>query len=62
MDIKSQRKAIYAVENVIENALDDFRETTGLNVESIAVQTILDDDQNCDPALKVNVKVSRLKG
>lgn len=61
MTITEQRKAIYDAERIIESALDELRTNSGLNADSITVQTILDDDMNEAPAVKINIVVSRLK-
>lgn len=61
MTITEQRKAIYDAERVIESALDELRTNSGLNADSIHVQTILDDDMNEAPAVKINIIASRLK-
>lgn len=62
MDIQEQRKAIYELETAIEDALDNFRSATGLNVKRIEVQNLYNKESSGYPALKVNVAVSSLQG
>ena len=61
MNIKEQREAIYLAETEIEASLDKLRETSKLIANKIHIQTIMDDDKNVFPVLKVNIEVSRLK-
>lgn len=60
MNIITQREAIYRAETAIETALDALSKETGLHAKNIVVQNIFDTDKNVDPAIKVNITVSRL--
>jgi len=62
VNIQDQRRAIYDAEAKIETVLDEMAEKSKLHAESIAIQTILDQDKNVAPAVKVNIKVSKLRG
>jgi len=61
VDIQDQRRAIYDAEAKIETVLDEMAEKSKLHASSIELQTILDQDKNVAPALKVNIKVSPLR-
>lgn len=61
MNITEQREAIYNVETAIEAELDRLRDSAGLDVTGIKVQTIVDFDKNITPALKVNIEVTASK-
>ena len=61
MNITEQREAIYNVETAIEAELDRLRDSAGLDVTGIKVQTIVDFDKNIYPALKVNIDVMASK-
>jgi len=61
MDIKEQRVAIYKAETAIEAVLDALAEDTGFQAKTINIQNVWDNDKNIEPAVKVNIVVSRHK-